>query len=76
MANFDQSRNRDAAVSRWSRGPRSSCCQEASIPDESNIVMKYLQLIAAWLLALCGTVLGLAFWDMQSQASQQHAGGD
>ena len=47
--------------------PQIDVLQEATIPDQSNIVMKYLQIIAAWMLTLCGTVLGLAFWDMQSQ---------
>ena len=29
--------------------------------------MRYMQMIAAWLLTLFATVLGLAFWDMQSK---------
>ncbi len=41
--------------------------QTAEIPDASNWIMRYLQVIATWLLALSATVLGLTFWDMQAK---------
>ncbi len=47
--------------------PQIEVLQRAIIPDESNWIMKYMQIIAAWGLALIGTVLGIALWDMQSQ---------
>lgn len=47
--------------------PQIKVLQTAQIPDVSNWIMKYLQIIAAWFLTLGGTVLALAFWDMQSK---------
>ncbi len=47
--------------------PEIKVLQTAEIPDDSNWVMRYMQIIAAWLVTLCATVLGLAFRDMQSK---------
>ncbi len=47
--------------------PQIEVLERAIIPDESNWILKYMQIIAAWVLALAGTVLGIALWDMQSQ---------
>lgn len=47
--------------------PQIEVLQQATIPDESNWIMRYMQIIAAWMLALVGTVLGIAVWDMQHQ---------
>ncbi len=45
--------------------PQVVVVQRAIIPDESNWIMKYMQVIAAWGMALFGTILGVALWDMQ-----------
>jgi capsular exopolysaccharide synthesis family protein len=45
--------------------PQISVIEKAIIPDESNWIMKYMQIIAAWFLSLIGTVLGITLWDMQ-----------
>jgi capsular exopolysaccharide synthesis family protein len=47
--------------------PQIEVLERAIIPDESTLVMVYLQLIAAWFLTLIGTVLGVAVWDMQAK---------
>ncbi len=47
--------------------PQIQVIYPATVPDESNWVMKYFQIIAAWLLAMAGTVLGLTFWDMKGK---------
>ncbi len=47
--------------------PQIEVLERAIIPDQSNWFNKYLQVIAAWVLALVGTVLGVALWDMQHQ---------
>lgn len=47
--------------------PQIEILQEAVIPDESNWIARYMQIIAAWILSLIGTVLGVALWDMQHQ---------
>ena len=47
--------------------PQIEVMQEAFVPDESNWILQYLQIIAAWLLAMGGTVLAIAFWDMQKK---------
>ncbi|MDG2384205.1 MAG: polysaccharide biosynthesis tyrosine autokinase [Pirellulaceae bacterium] len=47
--------------------PQIRVLQEAVIPDENNLLSKYFQVIAASILTMFVTVLGVAFWDMQSK---------
>lgn len=47
--------------------PQIEVLEQAIIPDESNWIARYMQIIAAWMLSLVGTVLGVALWDMQHQ---------
>lgn len=45
--------------------PQIEVLEKAIIPDESNWIMKYMQIIAAWMLSMVGTILGVTLWDMQ-----------
>lgn len=48
--------------------PQIEVVHDAIIPDtEGNWIMKYMQIIATWMLTFMGTVLGIALWDMQHQ---------
>lgn len=48
--------------------PKIDVLFEAFIPDtEGNWLMKYMQIIATWCLAMAGSVLGITMWDMQHQ---------
>ena len=47
--------------------PQIRVLQDAIIPDENNLIMKYFQVIAAAMMTMFVTILGVAFWDMQSK---------
>ena len=47
--------------------PQIRVLQEAIIPDASNFIMRNMQLIAAGMMTMFVTILGVAFWDMQSK---------